>query len=204
MESNHSRVKAIWRRLPEGLRTANASCRKQHFGPLPSAPVMYAWNMKTTVAEFSRDNLLVIPRSLYGMADARPVMTHGEAGIFHKLIQQDMRGFLTNLHGKAKRRSIRHLMRNHRLLNRNIQDFVMLSGRSPATFNRDFKRQFGETPLRWLIRARLDRAQELLTATDLSVTQIALEVGYENTSHFIKAFRERFGQTPKKARMELL
>jgi len=39
-----------------------------------------------------------------------------------------------------------------------------------------------------------------LTAKNYSVTDAAAEVGYENTSHFIKVYKQRYGVTPKKAK----
>lgn len=111
-----------------------------------------------------------------------------------------LRGFLTSAQERASRRNIKHLMREHRFHNLTVRDFAALSGRSPAAFNRDFKRQFGTTPSRWLRETRLERAFALVGDSRLSVTEVALEVGYDNTSHFIKAFKAKYGVTPKKAR----
>jgi AraC-like DNA-binding protein len=44
---------------------------------------------------------------------------------------------------------------------------------------------------------RLERAYELLAGNHHSVNEIAFEVGYENFSHFIKAFHKKFGISPK-------
>ena len=79
----------------------------------------------------------------------------------------------------------------------NIEDYAYLTGRSISTFHRDFKRQFGVAPKRWLINKRMEKAKELLNKEDISVTQLALEIGYENTSHFIKAFQKKYGISPK-------
>jgi AraC-like DNA-binding protein len=94
-------------------------------------------------------------------------------------------------------------MREYRCHNLSVQDFARLTGRSPSSFNRDFKRQFGTTPHQWLIDARLDRAMELIQSTQMTVTEVALEIGYDNVSHFIKAFKTKYGQTPKQARSKI-
>lgn len=78
-----------------------------------------------------------------------------------------------------------------------IEDYAALSGRSPSTFRRTFKLKFGTTPRQWIIQKRMEKAKRLLQQTALEVSQIALEVGYENTSHFISAFKKTYGQTPK-------
>lgn len=83
-----------------------------------------------------------------------------------------------------------------------IEDYAYLSGRSLSTFRRDFVNQFGVSPKQWLIEKRLDRAHELLSANHTSVSHVALEVGYENISHFIKAFHKRYAISPKQFLMQ--
>ncbi len=78
-----------------------------------------------------------------------------------------------------------------------IEDYAYLTGRSISTFRRDFKSKFGISPKKWLIEKRLEKATLLLKEKSDSVTNIALQVGYENTSHFIKAFHKKCGISPK-------
>ncbi|WP_103069572.1 helix-turn-helix domain-containing protein [Aquimarina sediminis] len=78
-----------------------------------------------------------------------------------------------------------------------IEDYAYLTGRSISTFRRDFKSKFNISPKKWLIEKRLLRAAQLLKEKDDSITNIALLVGYENTSHFIKAFQKKFKISPK-------
>src|SRR5215217_56245 len=67
---------------------------------------------------------------------------------------------------------------------------------SPAHFSRSFKRAFGETPHRYLLRRRLERAQELFRGTSLSVTEVCFEVGFRSLGSFSTAFRELVGEAP--------
>jgi len=67
---------------------------------------------------------------------------------------------------------------------------------SRAHFIRSFKRAFGETPHQYLLRRRVERAQELLRGTTLSVTEVSLEVGFRSLGSFGKAFREIAGEPP--------
>jgi AraC-like DNA-binding protein len=67
---------------------------------------------------------------------------------------------------------------------------------STAHFARSFKRAFGETPHKYLVRRRIERAKELLRGTDLSVTEISLEVGFRSLGSFSTAFRELVGESP--------
>jgi AraC-like DNA-binding protein len=73
---------------------------------------------------------------------------------------------------------------------------------SPPNFNAHFKKLTGETPSEFLTRCRIERAKYLLG--HLSVTETAFELGYENISHFIRLFKERYGTTPKQYQVNLL
>lgn len=104
--------------------------------------------------------------------------------------------------GGATRPRIRDVMRasyGHQL---SVADYARLSGRSIASFNRDFKRVFGMPPGKWLARRRLSQARRLLIETEASVTDVSLQIGYRNTSHFIARFRSEFGQTPHQLRKQ--
>jgi AraC-like DNA-binding protein len=68
---------------------------------------------------------------------------------------------------------------------------------SEAHFTRSFKRAFGETPARYLQRRRIERAAELLRATDLPVTEVCLEVGFRSLGSFTSAFGRVMGETPR-------
>ncbi len=78
-----------------------------------------------------------------------------------------------------------------------IEDYAYLTGRSLSTFRRDFKSQFNITPQKWLKERRMERAIIILKKGEISVTELAYEVGYENISYFIKEFKLQYGQSPK-------
>ncbi len=83
-----------------------------------------------------------------------------------------------------------------------IEDYAALTGRSISTFHRDFKRHFGVGPKAWLTDKRMDYAGERLRLSSVSVGQLAAEIGYENISHFIKAFRKKHGLSPKQYQLQ--
>lgn len=70
------------------------------------------------------------------------------------------------------------------------------AGMSTRTLNRRFREQTGTTPVRWLIRARVRRAQHLLEATEHTVDRIATEVGFASTTTFRDHFKQVVGTTP--------
>lgn len=67
---------------------------------------------------------------------------------------------------------------------------------SEAHFIRSFKRAFGETPHRYLLTRRLERAAALLRSTDYSVAEVCLNVGLTSVGSFTTSFGRAYGMTP--------
>jgi AraC family transcriptional regulator len=72
-------------------------------------------------------------------------------------------------------------------------------GMSPYTFSKLFKAKVESSPHSFVLSRRIQRA-ELLLGSPLSLSEIALTVGFASQSHFTEAFRRRTGRTPSKAR----
>lgn len=75
------------------------------------------------------------------------------------------------------------------------------AGLSPYHFLRTFKRVTGVTPHQWLLRVRLREAARRLAASRDPVTDIALDVGFEDLSNFMRSFRAEFGMSPRRYRL---
>jgi AraC-like DNA-binding protein len=70
------------------------------------------------------------------------------------------------------------------------------AGLSLYHFARAFKQSAGVTPHHYLVQRRVERAQEMLTGTQLSLAEIALTTGFSDQSHFARHFRQTLGMTP--------
>ncbi|KEO72694.1 helix-turn-helix domain-containing protein [Anditalea andensis] len=77
-----------------------------------------------------------------------------------------------------------------------IATFAKLTGRSLSTFKRDFVKIFEATPERWVQRKRLEMAHYLMAQKKKRPTDVYLEVGFENLSHFSFAFKNHYGFAP--------
>lgn len=81
-----------------------------------------------------------------------------------------------------------------------IEELSSLARMSPSGFAHQFKKKVGISPLQYLIRCRIGRAQNLLISTDKSITDISIEVGYDNLSHFNNQFKRFVGLSPQQYR----
>jgi AraC-like DNA-binding protein len=77
-----------------------------------------------------------------------------------------------------------------------IESFAQMCHRSLSSFKREFLRLYGTSPGKWLLERRLEHAASLLRNTRMNVTQVMLDSGFEDSSHFSKAFKDRFGRPP--------
>ena len=82
-------------------------------------------------------------------------------------------------------------------------ELAELARLSPFHFARAFKRSFGAPPHRFHVERRIERAKTLLAKPALSITDIALELGYSETGSFTAAFRRITGRTPTRYRRTL-
>jgi AraC-like DNA-binding protein len=81
-----------------------------------------------------------------------------------------------------------------------IEDISSFIHLSPYHFIRIFKQHTGLTPHEYLLKTRLEHAQNLLTSDTCSINEAARECGFINTSHFTACFRRNQGLSPKEFR----
>lgn len=78
-----------------------------------------------------------------------------------------------------------------------LEDLSKASGMSPKYFCRFFHEMINKTPIEYLNYYRIEISCEKLLATELSITEIALNCGFNDVSYFIKTFKKHKGVTPK-------
>ena len=77
-----------------------------------------------------------------------------------------------------------------------MEELAHYTGRSLATFKRDFKKVSDLTPEKWLIRKRLEVAYALMKEGGRKIADVYTEVGFKNQSHFSSAFKKLYGVAP--------
>jgi len=98
--------------------------------------------------------------------------------------------------------SLQRVMEDNFYFNLSLEEFARLSSRSLSAFKRDFQRLYHTSPGKWLKEKRLNHSMHLLTNLGKSVSETAFEGGFKNTSHFSRAFRQRFGASPASIKLK--
>ncbi|MBO9715798.1 MAG: helix-turn-helix transcriptional regulator [Pseudoxanthomonas sp.] len=100
-------------------------------------------------------------------------------------------------------RKVTDYMRGHLGAPIGLDDLAGLLGMTRFHFCTVFRQATGTTPHEWLVRLRIERAQQLLADLQLPITHVALAVGYETPSSFAASFRKVTGATPTAYRRSL-
>ena len=86
--------------------------------------------------------------------------------------------------------------------NLKLDDYAQLCHMSLSSFKKSFKEYYRTTPAAWLQARKLEYARYQVLNSDLSINQLALECGFEDTSHFIRLFKQKFDLTPLQFRQK--
>jgi len=81
-----------------------------------------------------------------------------------------------------------------------VADLAREAGLSPNRFAQAFSEQTRQSPHQFVLRLRLDRAAQLLRASNLNLVEVALECGFANQQHLCNAMRRHLGTTPSRYR----
>ena len=95
---------------------------------------------------------------------------------------------------------LQEYMTRHYMFNVPLTRFAQFTGRSLAAFKRDFEKSFGMAPGKWLQQRRLEEAHRLIRVEGRKPSDVYLDVGFENLSHFSFSFKKAFGYSPSAVR----
>jgi AraC-like DNA-binding protein len=77
-----------------------------------------------------------------------------------------------------------------------LAELARVAGVSRFHFARTFEASYGETPIRYLTRRRIERAQDLLRSANLTVTEVCMLVGFSSLGSFSARFTQLVGESP--------
>lgn len=98
--------------------------------------------------------------------------------------------------------AIRNQMLSHLSHPWQLADLATMACLSPSRFSAVYKAQFGIPPIEDLIQARMETARKRLTDTNISIRDLAENLGYRNVTHFCRQFKKLTNQTPKQYRSQ--
>jgi AraC-like DNA-binding protein len=123
--------------------------------------------------------ILKLKELLITLMNSDPVIT----GYFRHLAETD-------------KPSLEQIMEKNFCFNLKLEDYAELSHRSLSSFKRDFIKIFDQSPGKWLSQRRIQYAANLLHNSNMSVSQVAFESGFEDLSHFSRLFKKLTGSNP--------
>ena len=89
-------------------------------------------------------------------------------------------------------------MENNYMFDLSVEQIAAFTGRSLAAFKRDFKKISTLSPQKWIIEKRLKVASDKIRNENRKISDVYLEVGFKNLSHFSSAFKRHFGYAPSR------
>jgi AraC-like DNA-binding protein len=93
-------------------------------------------------------------------------------------------------------RRVREYVETHLSESMDLAELAAVAGLSVYHFARAFKQTAGVTPHHYLVRQRIERAQEMLARSELPLSEVALATGFSDQSHLARHFRQLVGMTP--------
>jgi len=124
-------------------------------------------------------------------------------GIVYQLLSRFLQQAVTKVHSEDDRiqQILLHIRKNLNELN-DVESLAKIIGLSKDHFIRLFKKTTGETPVQYITLRKIERAEILLSTTNLSIKDVAHTLGYEDHSYFNRIFKKTVGLTPRDYRVK--
>lgn len=163
----------------------------------------YGVNSQAVFETVIRQNGLVVGtqvsasllRDLQALLDVYKDPYNASLTVF-QLLMDLMEGTRLRPAGKTVLQQSLQYIQTHLAEKLDIERLAGLCGYSSSYFSRLFHRTYGVTVSQYISHKRLESAKCLLEQPNLSISQIAESVGFSDSSHFIKSFRDTYGETP--------
>ena len=91
---------------------------------------------------------------------------------------------------------VRKVIELHLFSNLKLDQLAKLCNLSLSSFKREFRKEFNDSPTNYINNKRLEKAQTLLTITNLSISEVAYETGFQDSLYFTRLFKNKIGIPP--------
>lgn len=158
---------------------------------------------------YSRDDTIVQlgNQLLWGMQQEGPFGIEFANGVTHALLAYLLQQFTSKgvprvVSGlrPAQLRRVMDLIASRVTRGVSLQEMAKEAGMSPFHFSRQFRLATGSSPVRYALVKRIERAKEQLREHHADIVEVALDCGFEDASHFSRAFKSVVGQSPREYR----
>jgi len=124
-------------------------------------------------------------------------------GIIYQLLSRFLQQAVTKVHADDDRiqNILLYIRKNLNELNE-IDELAKMANLSKDHFIRIFKKTTGQTPVQYITLRKIERAEILLSTTNMSVKAVAFSLGYEDHSYFNRLFKKTVGLTPRDYRIK--
>lgn len=173
--------------VPDAMHRLWASMERGFAEPLVYETIMRTWAQAQTGEPCPR--LLVRSRM---------------ACMLHALVlrgrKPDLSGSTRSGLGRAQLNAALELIDSRMAEDLSLDDLAMACGISRFHFIRRFRLSTGQTPYRYLLQRRIEAARTLLTSTQMSVSEVGVQVGFPDPGHFSRTFARLVGNSPQRYR----
>ncbi len=169
---------------------------KQYYKDLPLSP-----GMVIALNQVQNYNVGLTIRNLYYKAKAYELLSL----YFNRGKEPDVEQcpFLIDEENVLKIRKAKDIVIANMAEPPSLQELSREIGLSLKKLKEGFKQIYGDSVFSFLFDYKMEYARKLLDSGEYNVNEVGLKVGYSTSSHFIAAFRKKFGTTPKKYLMSL-
>ena len=123
-------------------------------------------------------------------------------GVLLEILAQSARAFSAThgMHAPIWLRRVREALEDSYLLAPSLAELAAIGGVHPVHLSREFRKHYQMTIGELIRKRRIDRACELLSKSNMSLSEVALTCGFSDQSHFCAMFKSHTGLTPAKFR----
>lgn len=121
--------------------------------------------------------------------------------LYHSHFSEELKAIFQNLFQK-NHYEFKHIIKEHLYDDLSLTELSGLCGMSLSGFKRKFKDIYEQSPKQYINQKRIEKGQELLTTTELNISEIGYEIGFNDIGYFSKVFKSKMGLTPTEYKIQ--